>query len=176
MEKAKHNSVDLVGFQQRLNESLDSLQNLGEVSSLLGFSSNGFNWLLKLDDLHEIESVPNQNNVQHVALARKWVMGIANFKGNIYTLVDFQMFLGGKATQTDMNARSLLIHPRHQIQAALIVAEVSGLVAPNGITQVSKGGAQPWVSGVYKDATGKNWNMIDAAMLSQDATMLNIAV
>lgn len=179
MDPVKHkaqNSVDLVDFQNRLNKSLESLQNLGELSSLLGFVSAGENWLIKLSDLHEIESVPLQEKTQRLALAKNWVMGISNFKGNIYTLVDFQMFLGqSNATQTGLNARSLLINSRHQIQAALVVGEVSGLVAVNDVKLLSDGGKYPWISAIYQSRDGQVWNMVDVGALAQDQVMLNIA-
>ena len=81
MDKAKHQSIDLVGFQNRLNESLDSLQSLGELTSLLGFVCADRRWLVKLNDLHEIESVPVPEKIQRMFLAKNWVMGIANTRG-----------------------------------------------------------------------------------------------
>jgi twitching motility protein PilI len=176
MENTRGKSLDLVDFQRRLNASLDSHHDLGELSSLLGFVSAGENWLLNLADLHEIESVPLPEKTQHLALARSWVLGISNFKGNIYTLVDFQMFLGKAVTPTGLNARSLLIHGRHQIQTALVVGEVSGLISTNEIKKVKSGSAFAWVSGQFQSADGKFWNMIDVGALASDAQMLNISV
>jgi twitching motility protein PilI len=170
------NSVDLVDFQNRLNKSLESIHNLGELSSLLGFTSAGENWLVKLSDLHEIESVPIQEKTQRLALAKNWVMGISNFKGNIYTLIDFQVFLGqANATQTGLNARSLLINARHQIQAALVVGEVSGLVAVNDVKRLDKTAKYHWVSALYESKDGRVWKMVDVGALAQDQVMLNIA-
>lgn len=176
MQKARSTSIDLVEFQIRLNASLDSHHDLGELSSLLGFVSAGKNWLLNLADLHEIESLPAQEKTQRLALAKNWVLGISNFKGNIYTLVDFQMFLGQAVTPGGLNARSLLLHGRHQVQTALIVGEVAGLISTNEIKKVKDGSDLPWVSGQFQSADGKFWNMIDVGALASNAEMLNISV
>jgi twitching motility protein PilI len=174
MEKTLR-SIDLVDFQKRLNADLESSESMRDTSSLLGFLSGGHHWLVSLEDLHEIESVPLPEKVQRVALAKAWALGISNFKGNIYTLVDFQMFLGHAATTTDLNARALLIHARHQIQAALVVAEVVGLVDVAGMKPLAAEEPMPWVSGRWEQGDGKIWNMIDVAALSAYESMLNIA-
>ena len=175
MDKVRHQSIDLVEFQNRLNESLNSFQNMGELTSLLGFVSGGVRWLINLNDLHEIESVPSSEKIQRIYLTKNWVMGVANYKGNIFTLVDFQQFLGKKATQADMNARSLLLHPRHNIQTALIVNEVTGLLAVNEMTKVREGGDKSWVKTQLKSKDGLVWNLINVEALSADNEMLNVA-
>lgn len=175
MDNNRQQSIDLVGFQKRLNESLESLQNFNENSSLLGFSSAGKNWLMRLGDLHEIESVPVQEKIQKLALAKNWVMGIANYKGNIFTLVDFQLFLGQAATQTGLNARSLLLHPRHQVQSALIVGEVAGLLEAANLKKIRDGGDKAWVSAQFKSTDDRIWNMVDVGSLAMDQEMMNIA-
>lgn len=175
MEKAVQQSIDLVEFQQRLNQSLESLATFHENSSLLGFSSAGKNWLMRLGDLHEIESVPVQEKIQRLSLTKNWVLGIANYKGNIFTLVDFQVFLGQAATQTGLNARSLLLHSRHQIQSALIVGEVSGLIEAAGLKKLRDGGDATWVSAQFQSVDGKVWNMVDVGGLAIDQEMMNIA-
>lgn len=172
----RHTStVDLVDFQTRLNASLDKMHSLGDLSSLLGFVSAGKYWLINLADLREIDSVPMQEKVQRLALAKSWVLGISNFKGNIYTLVDFQMFLGQALTSGGMNARSLLVDSRYQVQMALVVGEVSGLVSAGDVKKVRGGGEWGWVEGQYETVDGKLWNMIDVGLLAADREMINIA-
>ena len=168
-------SIDLVDFQRRLNANLESSESTKDKASLLGFASAGRHWLIGLDDLHEIESVPTPEKIQRVALAKPWAMGIANFKGNIYTLVDFQMFLGQAATTAGLNARALLIHARHQIQTGLVVGEVEGLVDISGMRAAEGAAPEAWVSARWMQADGKIWNVIDAAALAASEAMLNIA-
>lgn len=168
-------NVNLVDFQKRLNANLEEASKADDLSSLIGFTSAGKNWLMELGDLREIAGVPTYEQTQRVALAKQWVLGLANFKGYIYTLVDFQVFLGQGLTALGMNARSLLLHPRFPVQSALIVGDVSGLVARSELTPIQGWKAsQPWVKEGFKSASGETWELIDTAMFAESREILNI--
>lgn len=170
-------SVDLVEFQKRLNSDLEDANLQGELSSLIGFKAQGRNWLIELGDLREIDGVPGVEKIQRVAITKPWVMGISNFKGYIYTLVDFQMFLGGEASALGINSRSLLLNQKFIIQTALVVPDVSGLVIKNDLKPCDpQGGAfgSPWSVAAYEGRDGVVWEMLDLFALSESETMLNI--
>ncbi len=171
-------TVDLVDFQERLNKNLEEADKLGAGASLIGFHSAGRNWLLDLSDLREIEGVPSAERIQRIDLAKGWVLGVANFKGYIYTLVDLQMFLGeSTASQLTLNARALLMHQKFLIQAALVVPEVSGLMSAEEMKPLGPGEWKPsipWASAGLRDAEGTLWEVLDLAALASAREMLDV--
>ena len=169
--------VDLVDFQKRLNASLDDATRQDDLSSLIGFQAAGRNWLVDLGALREIEAVPGPEKIHALGLTKPWVHGVANFKGYIYTLVDFQMFLGLQQSNVSLNTRALLFHARHALQTALIVPNVTGLVSKNEMPQLSSAeweATTPWSVSGHRSADGKVWEMISIDLLSDSKELLEI--
>lgn len=172
---SEHENIDLVAFQRRLNESLEGLHAGGSGAELIGFRSGGRGWLARLDDLSEIESLPPAEKIFRLALAKDWVGGLASFKGAIHTVVDFQGFLGGPPTREGPGARALIIHPRHGIQAALLVGEVAGLISSESLIAVeADGSGLPWAKARRRTPDGEVWTMIEMGALAGSEEMINI--
>lgn len=171
-EKRKH-GTDLVEFQNRLNLSLDAADKMGRSSSMIGFSTAGKYWLADLSDLREVSGVPAADKVVKLAVAKEWVQGMSNFKGNIYTLVDFQMLLGQAATVLNFNSRAILFHPKHLLSTALVVQTVLGLVNAADLSPAKDDGT-PWTRETFKSEDGIVWHMLDIAVLSESKELLDI--
>ena len=174
---SSNTNVDLVLFQKRLNKNLEESSIETEASSLIGFASGNKNWLVALDMLREVEGVPPSERIQHIALAKPFVMGIANFKGLIYTLIDWQSFLGGGYSQISLNARALLFHTKLETAAALIVSEVTGIVSRAEVEELPDGqwtASTPWSSGGYKTKDGRVWELLNLEQLANAKEILDI--
>lgn len=174
---SNNSNVDLVMFQKRLNKNLEESSIETEASSLIGFTSGNRNWLVALDCLREVEGVPPSDRIQNIALTKPFVIGIANFKGLIYTMIDWQSFLGGGYSQITLNARSLLFHTKLETTAALVVSEVTGIVSRSEVIELEKGQwepSTPWSSHGYKTKDGKKWELIDLHLLATSKEMLDI--
>ena len=172
----ENTKVDLVAFQKRLNLNLENATADSESSSLVGFVSGGRNWLVALDCLREIESVPVSEKIHQIALSKPFVLGIANFKGFIYTLVDWQFFIGMGYAQLSQNARALLFHTRLETTTALIVSEVTGIISRKDVEEIDPAefkGNKRWGSGL-KSKDGKIWELINLEKLATDKEMLEI--
>lgn len=174
MQKIKSN-VDLVSFQQRLNANLEDAAAQDDVSSLLGFRVGDKQFIIDLQDLKEVDGVPGAEAIQQLALAKHWVLGISNFKGYIYTLVDLQLFLTGVPTTLSLSARSLVIHPKHLLQMALVVPEIIGLVARSDLEFKRQSQSQEeWFSGVYASSDGREWEFLNLKNFVESRDMLDI--
>src|SRR4051812_18900817 len=89
--------LDLREFQQELANRLSSKTAAQVESSRLGLQCAGENWLVRLPDAAEVIAVPP---IAAVPLTQPWFCGVANIRGNLYTVVDFARFLGrGGATR-----------------------------------------------------------------------------
>lgn len=169
--------TDLVEFQKRLNANLDAADKSNELTSMLGFVSAGKHWLINLGDLREVEAVPPKNLLPQIQLAKPWVLGVANFKGYIYTMIDLQLFLGGDITTLSMNSRSLLLGHRFLVQPALVVPEIIGLVGTVTLSEMpmdSVSDRSKWTKRIFKTPDGVVWEELDLLMLTESRDMLDV--
>ena len=83
--------ISLRDYQRGLSAQLADLQTLRPASKL-GILAGERRWLVDLTDTGEVIPVPT---IASVPLTRAWYAGVANVRGNLYSVVDFSAFLGG---------------------------------------------------------------------------------
>lgn len=135
------------------------LAGVGEQSAagLLGVQSGVDYWLLKLSDSGEVIPLPPLTSVP---LTKDWFVGIANIRGNLYSVVDFSAFQGKATTAQNSSSRLLLIGTRHGSNAALLVTRTLGLRNVDDLRPVSADpDAAAWVNEAYTDNEGRRWKM-----------------
>lgn len=166
--------ISLREFQEYLARRLTSAAR-GEVSSaLLGVQSGGESWLLNLSDAGEIIPLPP---LAPVPLTHPWFSGIANIRGNLYSVVDFAAFLGRDPTPLNANARLVLIGTRFGINAALLVNRMLGLRPRDAFSPVDAASDQPvWVEAVLADEAGQRWRKLDVPGLLADPAFMHVGV
>lgn len=77
----------LTYFQAQLSQSM---ANSKQIKLFMKVRENNNNWLLNLNDFKEVEFY---NYISELAMTKPWVLGIASFKGQIYSIIEFkQMF------------------------------------------------------------------------------------
>jgi twitching motility protein PilI len=110
-------------------------------------------------------------------LTQPWFAGIANVRGNLYSVTDFSAFRRQGTTSRNAGARLLLIGARYGNNTALLVARILGLRNIDDLTPVDDDPeASPWARGVYADREGQRWQMLDVIRLFSDDTFMNIGV
>src|SRR5581483_7567657 len=87
--------LDLRVFQQELATRLASKTAAQVESSRLGLACAGERWLIRLADAGEVITLPT---IVSVPLTRAWFLGLANIRGNLFSVIDFGAFLGQPAT------------------------------------------------------------------------------
>jgi twitching motility protein PilI len=111
--------------------------------------------------------------VSQVPMTRRWFMGVANIRGNLYSVIDFASYLGLEAG-TGRPGRLVLFGPRAgDFRAGLVVQKVVGLrnlaeLAPAAAPEQ----AREWFGQRWLDADGSIWQEIDLARLARDAEFL----
>ncbi|TMH41020.1 MAG: chemotaxis protein CheW [Betaproteobacteria bacterium] len=102
--------VSLREYQLALSERLQSAEAGAGLPSKLGVQVGGEGWLVELADAAEVIPVPP---ISAVPLARGWFKGVANVRGNLYSVSDFSAFLGAEAVKLSADcARSASSRPR----------------------------------------------------------------
>ena len=170
---ARAAKLDLRTFQQELASRLASKTAAQVESSRLGLASGGDQWLVRLGDAGEVVAVPPVTPVPHT---QPWHMGVANVRGNLYSVVDFARFIGRESPGVGAQSRLVLFGPRAgDLNAGIVVQRVLGLrnlaeLAPSGTVP----DAPAWYTQRWMDADGRAWQEIDLSRLARDDGFLQI--
>jgi twitching motility protein PilI len=170
--------LDLRAFQQELASRLATKTAAQVESSRLGLACGGDRWLMRLADAGEVVAMPD---IVPVPLTKPWYLGIANIRGNLYSVVDFARYLGRESeasSQGSGSARLVLFgHRAGDMNAGLVVTRVLGLrnvaeLAPAAPPQ----DAPAWYAQRWMDGDGNAWQEIDLSILAKDTAFLTVGL
>ena len=160
-------------FQEHLSSRLNSAAR-GEVSSaLLGMQSGNNHWLLKLEEAGEILPMPP---LFQVPLTHSWFAGMANIRGNLFSVIDFAAFRGEDPTPRTAHARLVLLGARFGINSAILVHRMLGLRPADNFSATGEPGDQHFVSEILSDAAGDRWKRLDVPALLADPKFMQIGL
>jgi hypothetical protein len=100
--------LSLRDYQRELAERL-RLADSARSASKLGVQVGSETWLIDLVEAGEVIPVPP---ITPVPLTRPWFRGVANVRGNLYSVVDFAAFVGVGAVEVTERARLVLLGER----------------------------------------------------------------
>lgn len=165
--------VSLREFQEGLVARLQSVTAGAAASSRLGVQVGQDFWLVNLIDAGEVLPVPR---LTAVPLTRSWFSGIANIRGNLFSVVDFSSFLGGEHSPATVNSRLLLAGQKFGLNSALLVTRMMGLRNTQQFKLEEKNETLPsWVANEYSDADGRIWKELNMRSLIQHPDFLQIS-
>jgi twitching motility protein PilI len=164
--------LSLRDYQLGLSARLQRAETDGREASKLGLEAGGAAWLVDLTEAGEMTPVPP---ISAVPLARAWFRGVANIRGNLYSVVDFAAFLGGEATAVTDQARLLLISDRFRAACALLVGRSLGLRKSGELEPRPIGAESKWTRAEYADAEGTRWRELNVPALVQDPEFLDVS-
>ena len=163
--------VSLRDYQRELAERLRNADS-ARAASKLGVQVGEQNWLIDLAEAGEVMPVPP---ITPVPLTRHWFRGVANVRGNLYSVVDFTEFLGTGVSRGGEQARLVLLGERFRSAAALLVERSLGLRNPAQLrAREPTSAAAAWLRAEYEDEVGARWNELDVGALVRDAAFLAV--
>jgi twitching motility protein PilI len=170
---ARAAKLDLRTFQQELATRLASKTAAQVESSRLGLDCGGNHWLVRLADAGEVTAVPSMASVP---LTKPWFLGLANIRGNLYSVIDFAGFLGrGNAPQAAQNRLVLFGARAGELNAGIVVARVLGLRNLAELAPAAQPADAPaWYAQRWIDADGNAWQEIDLARLAREPAFLQV--
>ncbi len=172
---ARAAKLDLRTFQKELATRLATKTAAQVESSRLGLACGGERWLIRLSDAGEVVTLPE---IIPVPLTRPWYVGIANIRGNLYSVIDFARFLARDSALGGGVSRLVVFGPRAGgINAGIVVQQVLGLrniaeLAPTAPPE----DAPAWYAQRWMDGDGHAWQEIDLAKLAQDPAFLQVGI
>ena len=159
-------------FQISVAERIRTASSRAALSSKLGFQVGADNWFVALHQVNEVIPVPP---LVPVPLTHSWFRGVANVRGNLYSVLDFSAFQGGDAIAPGMERRVILISERLVGGAGLMVSRMLGLRSPEQFSAAPRPvDAPPWVGGVFTDAGGTRWMELDLPALVREQRFLEV--
>lgn len=167
--------LDLRSFQQELATRLASKTAAQVESSRLALACGNTRWLVRLADAGEVIALPP---IIPVPLTKAWYLGLANIRGNLFSVIDFAAFLGDASAAGGNAARLILLNARSgEISAGLVVERVLGL---RNLAQFSpaprEANAPSWFVERWLDPEGNAWQEIDLGALARDAAFLQVGM
>jgi len=161
-------------FQLSVAERIRTAASRAALSSKLGFQVGGENWFVALHQVNEVIPVPP--TVQ-VPLTQPWFRGVANVRGNLYSVIDFSAFVGGEPIPAGVERRVILVSDRLVAGAGLLVSRMLGLRSPEQFTAAPRpSNAPPWVAAAYTDAGATRWLELDLPALVREQRFLEVGV
>jgi twitching motility protein PilI len=163
--------ISLRDYQRELAERLRNADS-ARAASKLGVQVGEQNWLIDLAEAGEVMPVPP---ITPVPLTRPWFRGVANVRGNLYSVVDFAEFLGTGVSRGGEQARLVLLGERFRSAAALLVDRSLGLRNPAQLrARDPASAAAAWLRAEYEDEVGGRWSELDVGALVRDAAFLAV--
>jgi twitching motility protein PilI len=161
-------------FQISVAERLRTASSRAALSSRLGFQVGADNWFVALHQVSEVIPVPAMVTVPRT---QPWFRGVANVRGNLYSMVDFSAYQGRDPIAAVMERRVILISDRLVGGAGLLVSRMLGLRNPEQFNAASRPeGAPPWMAAAYSDAGGTRWLELDLPALAREQRFLEVGV
>lgn len=163
--------LSLRDYQTDLAQRLRAAEG-SRASSLLALQVGQEGWLVDLADAGEVLPVPR---ITPVPLTRPWFRGMANIRGNLYSVVDFGAFLGAPTVAHGEQSRLLLLGERFHVSSALLVDRSLGLRKREQLKPKARDGAAvPWLKGEVVDEEGRPWKELDVPQLVQQQEYLTV--
>lgn len=153
-------------FQQQVLDRLQAQTAGDSRQSTLGIQLGQENWLVDMTDISEVMPMPP---LTPVPLTKSWYCGVANVRGNLYSIIDLNTYTRQEATERDVHNRVMLLGQRFAFNAGLLVSRVLGLRNTEGWTQSEENGA---IS--YQDPGGQKWRKLDVHQLLSQPEFLQI--
>ncbi|HVF64089.1 MAG TPA: chemotaxis protein CheW [Casimicrobiaceae bacterium] len=171
---ARAAKLNLRSFQQELATRLASKTAAQVESSRLGLDCAGTQWLIRLADAGEVIAVPP---IADVPLTKPWFRGLANIRGNLYSVIDFAGFLGAGNVVPASHTRLVLFGARAgDFNAGIIVSRVLGLRNLAELAPAAQAASVPaWYAQRWIDAQGNAWQEIDLAKLAREQAFLQVS-
>ncbi len=155
-------------FQQSVLDRLQAQAGGGSNrASTLGVQVGNEFWLVDMSDISEILPPPP---LTPVPLTKSWFCGVANVRGNLYSIVDLGVYNGGAAIPREGQSRVLLVGQKFAFNAGLLVSRVLGLRNATDWQGIEQENGEVRV----RDGDGQVWRKLEMTQLLQQPEFLQI--
>jgi len=168
-------------LQTRLASRLQAAKTQPRARGWLAVECAGAGMLLPLSQAGEIFPLRGLLKLPH---AKPWLAGVAQLRGDLYSVIDLAAFLGLRPAQADGAAAGgplVMMAPALLVNAALRVDRLAGLRGEEQLERLpdadaDAAGRPAFAAGQWKDAQGGVWQELDLGALAVDGAFLDVMV
>ncbi|WP_137936149.1 chemotaxis protein CheW [Chitinivorax sp. B] len=166
--------ISLREYQESVVAKLQtSLASTTASASKLGLQIGNERWVVDLQDTSEVVAL---TEMAPVPLTHNWFRGVANVRGNLYSVIDLPAFFGGEYSVLTSSSRLLLVNPHFISNSALLVTRMLGLRGLQSMETLDvPPDSPPWLGGKLRDQDGIVWNVLDISALTTHPQFLQVA-
>ncbi len=165
-------------LQLRLANRLQAARERPREAGWLAVECGQVGLLLPLAQAGEIHAARQVAPVPH---AKPWMVGVANLRGQLNTVIDLGSFLHLRqpvaAASPRNGAQLVMLNPSLRVNAAILVDRLAGLRDSEHLQRLPAAEEpRPGFAGAaWRDAQGRVWQELDLAALAQDPQFLDVA-
>ena len=100
----------------------------------------------------------------------------SNIRGNLHSVIDLALFMGGEPTPRTAEARIILLAGRYKVNAALLISRMTGLRNVQQREQDTAADLPRWSAASYRDSEGRLWQELAAGELVRHDDFLHAGV
>lgn len=157
------------------NDSETAVPQATGTSGRLALRLGQWHLMFLMEDVSEIIPLPSITRVPGV---KPWLLGIANLRGTVITIIDLQRFLSSKATTVVNNSRVVVISA-DEWDYGLLIDEVIGMRHFGADSRLHNVGTvdvhlRPYLTEAF-NGEGKLWLTFSVDRLLEDPNFLNAA-
>ncbi|KAA3624008.1 MAG: hypothetical protein DWQ08_10885 [Proteobacteria bacterium] len=139
-----------------------------QVWRALAIEILGIPVVLPIGDVSELAVC---ENITPVPLTQSWVRGLTNVRGQLFTVVDLSVFLGGPETRLSRDARIIMLGAEG-LNSCLLVNNIIGLKILNeemkpGAPEAVAPNVARYIRGAVATEEG-TWAVLDVASMTRD--------
>ncbi|NPU94738.1 MAG: chemotaxis protein CheW [Gammaproteobacteria bacterium] len=167
--------AEIAQLSRQYAQGLPAQEEARAIWSGVGFTLNDRRYVVSMDEVSEILSVPRYTQVPGV---KSWVKGIANVRGRLMPVMDLLGFLN-RPSALQLKRRRLLALERGELYSGLVVDEVLGMqhIPQDTFTTTVPGEyaeTRPYLKGGFATEKGF-WAVFSLYELARDPRFLNVA-
>ena len=166
--------LDLRGYQEGILSRLKlAAEQTGDTrSSYLGVVIGERKVLVNLLEISE--TLP-MLNLQAVPLTKPWFLGVANVRGNLYSINDLAQVIGETPTKLSSSTRLMLVNNDLSNNVGLVVDRLIGLrnTADMKKKKLKQASAFCMKAFEYTDSAAEVWQELDCYQLVKSAEFIN---
>ncbi len=161
-------------YQHSLSKQLNNATQTSPSATVLGIALGEDRCLVHM---HEVSEVIQTPKITPVSLTQPWFIGMMNVRGNLYSITDLGVFLGGPPTPFNSRSRILLASTSYKINSGFLVNSMLGIRNLSDFQQIenSKNAKNNDTYRYYMDKEQRQWREISLHQIISNDKFLQIA-